>query len=311
LDGTKIKKSLINFTILGTVVGILFLSIIFEDYSLEIPELEPISVIETEYTNFDPQNLLNHSKISIDGNNQFQQKAISEGWKGDGTQHNPYVIEYYRIIGLNGYDSSIGESLIELRNIDLFFVVNNCILYSGWYGIYFDNVRNGNIGNTLAFNNSMGFFITNSFSNYFVNNTVYKNRGVGFYLQYSERNTLIHNKASFNGKDGYEKPCNLYENTFEDNIDTNNNLTPDRYPIIFYIFGILLLVAFISLIIYLPYLATQQKSREKFKELMLYFRDVLSKKILFYLLIVSLLMISILFLNNELITGVLKRLICQ
>ena len=52
-----------------------------------------------------------HAPISIDGNDDFITQATSEGWPGDGSKKNPYVI--------SGLMIDTSEDLIGIRNTNL------------------------------------------------------------------------------------------------------------------------------------------------------------------------------------------------
>jgi parallel beta-helix repeat protein len=91
---------------------------------------------------------INHDPILIDGNENFTDTAIAEGWSGDGSLSRPYIIE-----GLN-IDSSPRGTSISISNTDRYFEILNCLL-SGEAGIYLSNVKNGAIiNNTLK--NALG-----------------------------------------------------------------------------------------------------------------------------------------------------------
>ena len=59
-----------------------------------------------------------NESIFIDGNATFAAKAISEGWNGDGSLNDPYIIENYTI-------QAISEHGIEIRNTNLHFIIRN------------------------------------------------------------------------------------------------------------------------------------------------------------------------------------------
>ncbi|MFX0208377.1 MAG: nitrous oxide reductase family maturation protein NosD [Candidatus Hodarchaeota archaeon] len=83
-----------------------------------------------------------HDPIFIDGNVDFQNLSSTEGWVGEGVISNPYIIEGYNI---SGHADVIS---IEIRNIDLHFVINNCYFSYGLSGIYLNNVSNCYINTT-------------------------------------------------------------------------------------------------------------------------------------------------------------------
>jgi hypothetical protein len=93
-----------------------------------------------------------HDPIFIEGNDDFAAQAASEGWPGNGTKGDPYIIKGYEIennvsecIGIR-YTSvhfNISGSLIKNGGISLFEVANgtiyNCTLESFSYGIYLNS----------------------------------------------------------------------------------------------------------------------------------------------------------------------------
>lgn len=76
-----------------------------------------------------------HAPINISSNQDF----ILQGWPGNGTQANPYMIEALQIDG--------EENCINISNTDVFFIIRGCILDRGYgdsgYCIYLNNVTNG------------------------------------------------------------------------------------------------------------------------------------------------------------------------
>ncbi len=84
-----------------------------------------------------------HSPIIINSNLDF----VSQGWLGNGTQNNPYVIEGLSII-------TDGEMCVNISNTDAFFVIKDCLISSNSHwdgkwnrGITLGNVTQGRIEN--------------------------------------------------------------------------------------------------------------------------------------------------------------------
>ncbi len=75
-----------------------------------------------------------HPPILIESDMDF----VSYEFPGNGTQNNPYIIEYYKI-GASG-SSSIG---ISISNTNSFFIIKNCIVYTGYIGILLRDVSGG------------------------------------------------------------------------------------------------------------------------------------------------------------------------
>jgi hypothetical protein len=78
-----------------------------------------------------------NESLFIDGNNMFAVKAISEGWSGDGSLIDPFIIENYTI-------SATSEHGIEIRNTNLHFIIRNVSITNGrsnyYHGFYLYNV---------------------------------------------------------------------------------------------------------------------------------------------------------------------------
>jgi parallel beta-helix repeat protein len=108
-----------------------------------------------------------HSPISINGNSHFSSTASSEGWRGDGSSENPYIIENYRI-------PASGDTCISVRNTDVHFIIRNCNLSGAdLAGVALSSVFNGRIElNTITENVGDGVRLTNSGNNFIDNNTM-------------------------------------------------------------------------------------------------------------------------------------------
>ena len=128
----------------------------------------------------------NHSPIIINGNTNFNDTAFTEGWNGNGTITNPYIIT-----GLN--ITNIGGELIRIRNTDVYFIIKDCFFFGGHYGIYFSNVNNSYIFNNTISGSDIAIFIVNSNNNNFMQNNVSNNFLYGVELTNSASNTLANN----------------------------------------------------------------------------------------------------------------------
>ena len=142
-----------------------------------------------------PKISANHDTIFIDGNNVFADNASSEDWGGNGTLTNPYIIENYII------NASFNTHGIEIRNTDVYFIIRNISVSDGLsnynYGIYLNNVTNGELINNTADNNLVGFLLRDSNNNTLTGN-VATNSLHGFRIWYSNNNTLTNNTANDN-----------------------------------------------------------------------------------------------------------------
>ncbi|MHA2366305.1 MAG: hypothetical protein ACXAC7_20280, partial [Candidatus Hodarchaeales archaeon] len=80
------------------------------------------------------------SPISIDGNGDFATKASSNGWIGDGSVSNPYILEHLVIT-----TSVESTHAISIQNTDVYFILRNSTLTAtgtGSSGLYLINVHN-------------------------------------------------------------------------------------------------------------------------------------------------------------------------
>jgi parallel beta-helix repeat protein len=172
---------------------------------------------------FIPLPLTPHAAIEIDGDADFAATALLEGWPGDGSPENPYLID-----GLN-IDLSSGERsyCISIENTRVSFTISNCNLTGGiphpivgpaWdaVGIYLENVTIGKIVNNICKSNSVGIFLFNS--------TYCSNNSRGILLKESESNIATNNIC--NGSFYYGIwLAGSDSNTLSDNICTSNTLS--------------------------------------------------------------------------------------
>ncbi|MEM4293926.1 MAG: NosD domain-containing protein [Thermoplasmata archaeon] len=150
-----------------------------------------------------------HAPIHINGNADFANQAANEGWQGNGTPENPYIIYGYEINGAgNTY-------CIWIANTDVHFIIHNCTVYGATLSfssanIILDNVTNGRIENTNSNGSKYGFLLVHSTHNILVNNTALGEDSsssgnayaYGIYLFFSSNNTIAYNSASGNGYGG-------------------------------------------------------------------------------------------------------------
>lgn len=159
-----------------------------------------------------------HDPISINSNTNFNDTAYAEGWLGNGTVDNPYVIEGLNITGPSGSD------LIHIENTDVYFQINNSLIVGGSKGIYLYNVVNGLIANNTVIFNNYGIYLDYSENNVLFNNTASYNVRYGIYLLISPNNVLINNTVF----DNVEFGILIYlsgNNRIVNNSFTNNGLS--------------------------------------------------------------------------------------
>ncbi|MFW9911989.1 MAG: right-handed parallel beta-helix repeat-containing protein [Candidatus Thorarchaeota archaeon] len=184
-----------------------------------------------------------HDLIVIDGDANFSSTASAEGWLGDGSSGNPYIINSLTIDrgGAAGHCTNIS-------NTRAYFIIQNCNLTgaSADAGIYLYNVSHGLLKNNTCNLNRYGIYLLDSNSNTIANNTCTQNIDRGLYMYNSDFNIVSDNDFSDNvnyaillyycdsslfyrnlcSSNGYEGIHARYAtfNTFENNTcDTNGN----------------------------------------------------------------------------------------
>ncbi len=168
---------------------------------------------------------VSHSPIKINSNTQFATLAASEGWPGNGTVGNPYIISDYDI-NATGYGYGI-----YIGNVTVYFIIRNCTIYdavekslpyNGGNGIMLYGDNHGIIyNNTIYDNGRHGIYCDYCTGVIIENNTVYKNTNSGIRVDYGGSNIIKGNTVYSNG--GYG--INLYISS--GNKVWDNNLTND------------------------------------------------------------------------------------
>jgi parallel beta-helix repeat protein len=170
--------------------------------------------------------------IVIDGDANFSDTALLEGWPGDGSPENPFIID-----GLNTTPGGGWIESIYIRNTRINFIICNCNYigapedtfgFSWEPGIYLNNVTNGELVNNTCKKNPIGILLDSSNSNTVVNNTCIDNFH-GIYLNESVSNTVVNNTCIDNSEWGMSVAgfgiCLEHSdsNTVANNICNNNN----------------------------------------------------------------------------------------
>lgn len=139
-----------------------------------------------------------HAPIIIDGDTDFNDTAFSEGWLGNGTSDNPYIIE--------NLDIDLGGGAghcINITNTQVNFTIRNCNLtgasVDSGAGIYLDNVKNARVVDNLCQHNTHGVLVNVGSENcILINNTCTLNSVSGIQLVESWNITLMRNNCSGN-----------------------------------------------------------------------------------------------------------------
>ena len=159
--------------------------------SVIVPVHEEISTKVERITSYEE-----HTPISIDGNTDFNDTAYLEGWPGNGSVDDPYIIQELNITGPSG------SNLIDIQNTNVYFQINNSLLVGGSKGIYLDNVFNGLIANNTIIYNNDGINLYESENNVLFNNNASYNVKNGIYLTLSPNNAFINNVVEDNDEIG-------------------------------------------------------------------------------------------------------------
>jgi parallel beta-helix repeat protein len=139
-----------------------------------------------------------HDPFAIDDYYSFIATAMTEGWPGDGSSQNPYIIEGLEI----DRGGEVGHC-IDIRNTRIHFIIRHCKItganQSGSAGIYLNNVTNSELTNNTCTNNWYSIYLLNSTENIIANNNCSFNLDRGICLdQDSNLNTVTNNTCSNN-----------------------------------------------------------------------------------------------------------------
>ncbi len=155
--------------------------------------------------------------IEIHSNAEFIAKANSEGWTGNGTASNPYIIDGLDIVSETWYGINIwnvdlhfqisncflknmGQSLI-LSNVAHCKLINNTVVNSYW-GIWVSHSYNINITNNTIMNGGNAVYFRGSFNCTISHNTIFNNSVVGIWLEESNKTVITSNSVSNNCQSG-------------------------------------------------------------------------------------------------------------
>lgn len=191
---------------------------------------EGVESIEDESEVLSEENILNVDRtvrdpIRIDDDDDFASQAGEEGWTGDGTEENPYVIEGYEIDGTNhGYCIFIGNTTVhfELRDNNLHSADGKKLAnYFKNSGIYLYNVENGVLTNNNISSNDLLGAHTHKSKDIIISNNIFTNNNYAIFNFDSSGNSITNNELSNNGEGIYLEDSDM-------NIISNNSLRSNR-----------------------------------------------------------------------------------
>jgi parallel beta-helix repeat protein len=156
-----------------------------------------------------------HNPIKIDGDTNFSDTAILEGWSGDGSSDFPFIIE-----GLEIDQGGAAGHCISISSTRVNFTIRNCNLTGASIdpgsGVYLSNVTYGKITDNIFSTNYNGILLFNSSANTITNNIAFDSGYSGVGLQESTFNILYNNTCS-DGSLGIFLQISSMNNTLTDN----------------------------------------------------------------------------------------------
>lgn len=166
----------------------------------------------------DAKAFASRTQIKIDSNNDF----TTQGWPGNGTEGDPWIIDGYEIDGNRaGYSVYIG-------NTTEYFIVRNCYLKNSeedsypfmGCGIIVNNAWNGIIDNNKIINNHYsGINVIDCEKIKIYNNTISGSEmGINMYM--SNNNTISYNNFSFNLYSDIKMDTTYYNEFYNNTLDT-------------------------------------------------------------------------------------------
>lgn len=219
-------KKALNFLIFFLNVLLVFSIVLSTNYSLS-DNLEnnsnPISSKNSKISYVD------HSWIQIDNNSHFEYLATVEGWSGNGTSSNPYLITNLNIT----HDSSyVG---IRITGTTVHFNLSNNYISCATrniIGIFLNGVTNGIVSNNIIYNEQDGIVCFSSSFCYLIDNQLNHTSRYGFNLENSFNITISSNNIS-NAQYGIRSYSGCYNNMLSNNKIFQSLLTCD-YGIVVY-----------------------------------------------------------------------------
>jgi parallel beta-helix repeat protein len=181
-----------------------------------------------------------HAPIVIHGDANFSSTALNEGWSGNGSSEDPFIIDILYIdlgreaghcinisdtranftiqnCNLTGASSGAG---IFLENVSFGYLFNNTCTFNG-HGIYLLQSTYNVLENNTCFSNSRGIYMYASDFNTVIGNDCDDNNNYGIFLELCDSNLLRSNLCSSTGTNGINGRA-LTANTFANNTCNQN-----------------------------------------------------------------------------------------
>lgn len=173
------------------------------------------------------------SFIHIDGSIPGNWSATtSYDWcSGNGSWGNPYVIEN---VIINASSSPTGSGIFIEDSINDYFIIRNCTIYNGGYGIMLEDTNNGIlVKNNCSNNGNHGICLWDSCNNTISENIASNNTVHGIRLRHNcNNNNISGNTANDNGNYGIL----LREFCITNTISGNNVNKNSQYGIYLYVY---------------------------------------------------------------------------
>jgi parallel beta-helix repeat protein len=138
-----------------------------------------------------------HGPIHITSDAEFASQALAEGWAGNGTAVNPYLIQSLIIDVTN-----ISTTCILISSTTVYFCIRGCFLRGPLWGwgtaLIISNVTHGCVTNTTCTEATTGIIIESSTLITTANNHCINNRGWGIEVADSTSITIANNTCSDN-----------------------------------------------------------------------------------------------------------------
>ncbi|MHA2143379.1 MAG: right-handed parallel beta-helix repeat-containing protein [Candidatus Thorarchaeota archaeon] len=138
-----------------------------------------------------------HDPFVINGDTNFSDTALAEGWTGDGSSESPYIIE--------NLDIDLGPSptvAINITDTRVHFIIRNCRLTgpaaTPSYGILFENVTNAQIVDSEVTEFSHAVIIREKCTNVLVSGNNCSFNSYAIYMHDGNSNTISDNLCNSN-----------------------------------------------------------------------------------------------------------------
>jgi len=186
----KVKKLVIP------ILAILALSLVSvlssDDFHSDTPTSDLLDISQARFR----ISYTEHNRITIVGDLDFQNQAVSNGWLGNGSVSAPYRIQY-----LNITNSSI---CISIRNVTVHYVISSCFINSTdnfSSSIELNNASNGVIEDSLVHHGKYGIKVFHSHGIKIENNSLASCGSSGIEIQQSNGTDIIGNTVDTTGFD--------------------------------------------------------------------------------------------------------------